>query len=122
VNGALIQIIMAAHVLYGMSREGWLHAALGRVHPTRRTPLLATSLVTLTVLVLALWLPLVTLAKTTSFVTLVAFSAINLALLRIKRRDPHPAGLRIYPVWIPWADFISSSVFVLYPLAAVVEW
>ena len=120
VNGALIQIIMASRVLYGMSREGWLHVALGRVHPKRRTPLLATALVTLTVLVLALWLPLVTLAKTTSFITLVAFSFINLALLRIKRRDPRPAGMRIYPAWVPWAGFLSSTAFVLYQLATMV--
>jgi len=120
VNGALIQIIMASRILYGMSREGWLHVALGRVHPKRHTPLLATALVTLAVLVLALWLPLVTLAKATSFITLVAFSLINLALLRIKRRDPRPAGMRIYPAWVPWAGFISSSAFVLYQLATFV--
>ena len=120
VNGALIQIIMASRILYGMSREGWLHKRLGRVHPVRRTPLLATALVTLGVLVLALWLPLVTLAKATSFITLVAFSLINLALLRIKRRDPRPSGLHIYPVWIPWAGFISSSAFVLFQLASLV--
>jgi amino acid transporter len=119
VNGALIQIIMATRVLYGMSREGWLHVALGRVHPKRRTPLLATGFVTLSVLVLALWLPLVTLAKATSFITLVAFCFINLALLRVKRRDPRPAGMRIYPVWIPWAGFISSFAFVIYQLATV---
>lgn len=120
VNGALIQIIMAARVLYGMSREGWLHVALGRVHRARRTPLLATALVTLGVLVLALWLPLVTLAKATSFITLVAFSFINLALLRIKRRDPRPDGVRVYPAWVPWAGFLSSSAFVLYQLTALV--
>lgn len=120
VNGALIQNIMASRILYGMSREGWLHESLGRVHPVRRTPLLATALVTLVTLVLALWLPLVTLAKATSFITLVAFSLINLALLRIKHRDPHPAGMRIYPVWIPWAGFLSSSAFVLYQLATMV--
>lgn len=117
VNGALIQNIMASRILYGMSREGWLHESLGRVHPVRRTPLLATALVTLVTLVLALWLPLVTLAKATSFITLVAFSLINLALLRIKHREPHPAGMRIYPVWIPWVGFLSSFGFVLYQLA-----
>jgi amino acid transporter len=120
VNGALIQNIMASRILYGMSREGWLHESLGRVHPVRRTPLLATALVTLATLVLALWLPLVTLAKATSFITLVAFSLINLALLRIKHHNPHPAGMRIYPVWIPWAGFLSSFAFVLYQLATIV--
>jgi amino acid transporter len=92
------------------------------VHPKRRTPLLATALVTLSVLMLALWLPLVTLAKVTSFITLVAFSFINLALLRIKHRDPHPTGMRTYPAWIPWAGFLSSFAFVLYQLATMLTW
>ncbi len=120
VNGALIQIIMASRILYGMSREGWLHERLGRVHPVRRTPVLATALVTLCVWLLALWLPLVTLAKATSFITLVAFSLINLALLRIKRRAPCPPGLHVYPRWIPWAGFLSSLAFVLYQLVSII--
>jgi APA family basic amino acid/polyamine antiporter len=121
VNGALIQIIMASRILYGMSREGWLHAALGRVHPKRRTPLLATALVTLTVLVLALWLPLVTLAKATSLVTLIAFSFINLALLRIKRRAPPAPDSRAYPAWVPLIGFLTSVGFVLFQIVEYVR-
>jgi amino acid transporter len=116
VNGALIQIIMAARVLYGMSREGWLHGAFGRVHPRTQTPLLSTMLVTLVVLILALWLPLVTLAKATSFIILVVFALINLALVRIKRREPRPNGIKVYPVWIPVAGFVSTTAFVLFQL------
>lgn len=112
VNGALIQIIMSSRVLYGMSREGWLPAALGRVSPVTRTPLPATALITGIVLVLALGLPLVTLAKTTSFIVLIVFALVNLALLRIKRRDPRPAGVRIFPPGIPFAGFVASSGFV----------
>jgi hypothetical protein len=51
---------------------------------------------------------------------LIVFSLINLSLLRIKRRDPKPAGVRVIPGWIPWAGFLSSSAFVLYQLAAMV--
>lgn len=116
VNGALIQIIMAARVLYGMSREGWLHGAFGKVHPRTQTPLLSTALVTLVVLVLALWLPLVTLAKMTSFIILVVFALINLSLVRIKRKHPRPQGIRIYPAWIPLAGFLSATGFVLFQL------
>jgi amino acid transporter len=116
VNGALIQIIMAARVLYGMSHEGWLHGAFGRVHPRTQTPLISTMLVTLVVLILALWLPLVTLAKATSFVILVVFALINLALVRIKRREPRPNGIKVYPVWIPVAGFVSTTAFVLFQL------
>jgi len=117
VNGALIQIVMAARVFYGMSREGWLHAAFGKVHWRTRTPLLSTALVTLLVLVLALWLPIVTLAKATSFIILVVFAFINLALVRIKRRTPHPGGIRTYPMWVPVAGFLSTTGFVLFQVA-----
>lgn len=116
VNGALIQIIMAARVLYGMSREGWLHSAFGEVHPFTRTPLLSTAAATAIVLALALWLPLVTLAKITSFIIMTVFALINLSLVRIKRRQPRPAGIRVYPVWIPVAGFLTATGFVVFQL------
>jgi amino acid transporter len=116
VNGALIQIIMASRVLYGMSREGWLHRAFGQVHAFTRTPLLATAVATLIVLVLALWLPLVTLAKVTSFIIMIVFALINLSLARIKRKHPRPEGIKIYPAWIPLAGFLSATGFVLFQL------
>lgn len=116
VNGALIQIIMASRVLYGMSREGWLHEAFGRVHVRTRTPLLATALATAIVLVLALWLPLVTLAKATSFIILVVFALINLSLWRIKRKTTRPAGMRIYPAWVPAAGFLATSGLLLFQI------
>ncbi len=114
VNGALIQIIMAARVIYGMSREGWQAAVLGQVSTTTQTPLLATALVTLVVLVLALALPIVTLAKATSFIILIVFTLVNLSLVRIKWRDPCPAGLRVFPIWIPVAGTVSTGLFALY--------
>lgn len=112
VNGALIQIIMSSRVLYGMSREGWLPAMLGRVSPLTRTPLPATAFVTVVVLVLAMVLPLVTLAQATSFVILIVFALVNLSLVRIKRREPRPAGVRMVPLTIPLAGFAASCAFV----------
>jgi len=119
INGALIQIVMGARVLYGMSREGWIPLWLGRVHRRTQTPHLATALVTGVILLLALWFPLVALAKFTSFVILVVFALINFSLLRIKHRDPHPPGIRTYPIWIPWAGFLSTTAFVLYQLGSM---
>ena len=118
VNGALVQIIMGSRVFYGMSREGWLHRALGHVHVRTRTPLLATALVTALVLVLALWLPLVTLAKATSFIILIVFAIINLALARIKLRVSRPDGVRTYPMWVPVAGFLTTIALVLFQLAS----
>jgi APA family basic amino acid/polyamine antiporter len=120
VNGALIQIIMASRVLYGLSWQGWLPELFSRVHPGRQTPLYATVLVTLVVLVLALWFPLLTLAKATSLVTLLVFALVNLSLWRVKRFDRRPAGIRVYPRWVPAMGFVISLVFVIYTI--IVEW
>ena len=108
VNGALVQIIMGARVLYGMSEAGWLPRWFGRVHARRRTPHHATAFVTTAVLILALWLPLLTLAKATSFTILIVFALIHGALLRIKRREPAPPGVRTYPAWIPAAGCVLT--------------
>lgn len=115
-NGALIQIIMASRIFFGMSRNGWLPGFLARVSPRTHTPVIATLLAGALVLLLALVLPLVSLARTTSALVLAIFSLINLSLLVIKRRYPAPAGVRALPVAVP-AIGALASLFIL--LAAV---
>ncbi len=107
----------AAWFVNGMSSQGRLPAALSRVHPVTRTPLTATASITAILLALALWLPLVTLAKATSFITLTVFALINLSLWRIKRRDPQPVGIRTYASWVPIVGFVISAGFVLFQIA-----
>lgn len=111
-NGALIQIIMGSRVLYGLSAEGWLPSVVGKVDPRTRTPVIATGIATGIVLALALLLPLVTLALTTSMTILVVFAVVNLALWRIKGRDPRPQGVMTFPRWIPGAGFLANVAFV----------
>ena len=116
INGALIQIIMASRVLYGLSWQGWLPGWLSYVHPKRQTPLYATLIVTLFILALALWLPLVTLVKVTSLITLLVFALVNISLLRVKRHDRRPAGIMVFPAWVPMSGFIVSVSFILFQL------
>lgn len=116
-NGALVLLIRAARVLHGLSARGWLPAGLGRVHPVRRTPMLATAVVTAATLVLALALPLVSLARATSAAILVVFCLINLALLRIRRRVPAPPGVRGYPAVVPLAGCVLSLLLLAVQLA-----
>ena len=40
-NGALINMIMASRLIYGMASQGIVPSALGRVHPRTRTPWIA---------------------------------------------------------------------------------
>lgn len=116
-NGALVLLIRAARVLHGLSARGWLPAGLGRVHPVRRTPMLATAVVTAATLVLALALPLASLARATSAAILVVFCLINLALLRIRRRIPAPPGVRGYPAVVPLAGCVLSLLLLAVQLA-----
>lgn len=117
-NGALIQIIMGARLLYGMSRQRWIPACFGRVHARTRTPLMATVSVTALVLVLALWFPIVALAKTTSMILLCVFVLANLALIRVKLRAPVAAGVRTLPLWLPVAALVTSAAFVIWQISA----
>ncbi|MBE9568916.1 MAG: amino acid permease [Proteobacteria bacterium] len=113
INGALIQMIMASRVLYGLSSRGQLPDLLGVVHHRTRTPLVATAMATVIVLMLALIGRLASLAEATSLIMLTIFSLVNLALWRIKRRDPRPVDVRIFPTWIPITGFFASFAFVL---------
>jgi amino acid transporter len=113
INGALIQMVMAARVIYGLSTMGQLPAALARVSPQTRTPLVATLLVTLVVLALALAGRLASLAEATSIIMLTVFALVNMALWRIKQVDPHPGGIKVYPSWVPIIGFMVCTGFVV---------
>ncbi len=111
-NGALIQLIMAPRVLYGLARQGSLPAVLGRVHPRTRTPLIATAVATLVTWSLALFFPLAALAAVTSTLTLAIFALVNLSLWRLKAAPPDSAGLVSLPRWVPAVGFGVSLIFV----------
>ena len=116
INGALIQIIMVSRVLYGMSREKWLPNIFSKVQARTRTPVFATLIATLAVWLFAMSLNLVMLAKITSFAVLLVFAFVNISLFRIKRRDPEPQGVTVYPVWVPVVGAISTLALILVEL------
>lgn len=120
INGALIQMIMASRVLYGLSSRGQLPDILGVVHHRTRTPLVATAVATVIVLILALLGSLGSLAEATSVIMLTIFSIVNLALWRIKRRDPHPVDVKVFPIWIPIIGFFVSFSFVLSEIISLI--
>ena len=119
VNGALIQIIMASRMLYGMSAAGWLPGVFAQVSSRTGTPIVATVAAASGVLLFALALPLATLAKVTSTIVLVVFTLVNLALIRIKRRDPAPPGAKVYAGWIPWGGLLLSLALLVFHVVTV---
>ncbi len=119
INGALIQIIMASRMVYGISKKGWLPSPLSYVNSKTKTPVVATLLVSAITLGFAFWLPLVTLAKLTSFLVLIVFTVVNIALIRIKRQHPDPEGAYLVPFWIPVAGLVVNIIFLALQLFSI---
>ncbi|HSI39549.1 MAG TPA: APC family permease [Xanthobacteraceae bacterium] len=87
-NSALINMLMASRLVYGMSRERVLPPALGRVHPSRRSPYIAIAFTTLLAFGLISFVGGVPqLGGTTALLLLCVFTIVNLAVL-VLRRDP----------------------------------
>lgn len=86
-NGALINLIMASRLVYGMSREGILPRVFGRVHGGRRTPYVAILFTAAIAGVLVITGNLETLADTTVLLLLLVFAAVNVAVLVLRRDE-----------------------------------
>ncbi|MGD8933384.1 MAG: amino acid permease, partial [Gammaproteobacteria bacterium] len=114
VNGALIQMIMASRLFYGMAKKGWLWRPLSHVNASTQTPVAASVLVIVIILGLALWFPLETLAKSTSFLVLTVFALANASLLLIKRSQPQPAGILNNPAWVPLTGLVTCTGLLMF--------
>jgi amino acid transporter len=85
-NSALINMLMASRLVYGMSRERVLPAVLGKVHRTRRTPYIAILFTTLLALGLITFVGEVpALGGTTALLLLCVFTVVNAAVLVLRR-------------------------------------
>ncbi len=113
INGALIQMIMASRLLYGMAIRHWLPRPLAKISPRTRTPINSTIVVVVFMLFFALVLPLVTLAELTSYLVLTVFALVNLALIKIKKQSPQPEGVSVFSIWIPQLGFVTTLLFLL---------
>jgi hypothetical protein len=65
---------------------------------------------------LALWLPLASLARGTSYLVLVVFALVNAALYLIKQKNPAPKDVLNTPLWVPATGFIACSGLLLFQL------
>ncbi|MEV6491118.1 APC family permease [Actinoplanes sp. NPDC051633] len=84
-NSALINMLMASRLLYGMANEGVLPKALGKVHPTRRTPWVGIVFTTVIAFGLIWFADLAALGGTTSLLLLCVFTVVNIAVLVLRR-------------------------------------
>ncbi len=86
-NGALINMIMASRLVYGMSRQGIVPRAFGRTLAIRRTPHIAIAFTTVLAMALIVTGDLSSLADTTVILLLGVFVIVNVTVL-VLRRDP----------------------------------
>jgi APA family basic amino acid/polyamine antiporter len=106
-NGALINMIMASRIVYGMARERILPARLGAVHGERGTPFVAIAVTTAIAMVLIVSGDLKGLADTTVLLLLLVFSVVNIAVL-VLRRDPVDHSHFQAPTAVPMVGAVVS--------------
>ncbi|MGI8692156.1 MAG: APC family permease [Geodermatophilaceae bacterium] len=115
-NSALINMLMASRLVYGMSREHVLPAPLGRVHSRRRTPYIAILFTTLLAFGLITFIGEVpALAGTTALLLLCVFTVVNIAALVLRKDTVEHDHFRA-PTILPVVGAISCG-FLATPFA-----
>ncbi|TDL45573.1 APC family permease [Microbacterium oleivorans] len=117
-NGALLTMIMASRLTYGMSEQGLLPGVLGRVLPKRRTPWVAILTTTLIAMLLTLVGDLGLLAETVVLLLLFVFLSANVSVLVLRRARVEHDHFRVWTV-IPILG-IASCILLLTQQSGIV--
>ncbi len=118
-NGALVQVVMASRVLYGMGQEGQAPTYFSKLTKKNQTPVIASIAVAFMVFFLSVFFDLIVLAKLTSGIILFVFAAMNLSLIKIKMQNPDYSGFNI-PFIVPILGFIVSLASLVLALVSSV--
>jgi amino acid transporter len=84
-NGALLNMVMASRLVYGMASQGIVPRLFSRVHAGRRTPWIAIIFTTCLGLILILTGDLTTLAGVTVTLLLFVFIVVNVSVLVLRK-------------------------------------
>ncbi len=111
-NSALINMLMASRLLYGMAQEKVLPSILGKVLPKRRTPYTAIVFTTGLAIALVTFVGAVPdLGGTTALLLLAVFTLVNIAVL-VLRSDTVEHDHFTSPLGLPYIGAISCAFFV----------
>ncbi|MBZ5736781.1 APC family permease [Nocardioides mangrovi] len=112
-NTALINMLMASRLLYGMAQQDVLPRTLGKVLPGRRTPyagIFFSTLLALALIVLVTFLAdtsvITALSGTTALLLLCVFAVVNIACLVLRRDHTTAEGFRA-PAWTPLVGAVA---------------
>jgi basic amino acid/polyamine antiporter, APA family len=113
VNSALINMLVASRLLYGMANERIIPRAFGRVHEGRRTPWVSIAFTSLIAIVLVAVGDISALGGTTALL-LAVFTIVNIAVLVLRRDRVEHDHFRA-PTWMPIAGVVLCG-FLVTPL------
>jgi amino acid transporter len=106
-NGALINLIMASRLIYGMADQGIMPRPFRQVLPGRRTPWVAIVFTTVLAIGLVLFGDLDDLSSTTVLLLVTVFAVVNGAVLVLRRVHVGHRHFRT-PTILPVLGMISS--------------
>jgi amino acid transporter len=122
-NTALINMLMASRLIYGMARQHVLPPVLGTVHPTRHTPWVAIVFTTLIAFGLIFYVTafansdaIAVLGGTTSLLLLAVFAMVNIAVLVLRRDIQEAGGHFRTPTALPVIGCLAS-LYLVTPLS-----
>ncbi|MEV7693012.1 APC family permease [Microbacterium sp. NPDC089189] len=110
-NGALLFMVMASRVGYGLADAGLLPRAFGRVLPNRRTPWVSILVVAAATIGLTFIGDVGTLAETTVLLLLLVFLSANVSVLVLKKDKVDHKHFSV-PRVIPILAIIASIVLL----------
>ena len=111
-NSALINLIMASRLVYGMADRGNVAPVLGTILPGRRTPVAAIAFTTAIAAVLVATGDLAALADTTVLLLLFVFTIVNVAVLVLRREPVDHEHFRVPSVFPVLGAIVSVGLIV----------
>ncbi len=113
-NTALISVLVASRVVFGIARSDGLPKSMAAVLPHRKSPWLATIIVALVAAALAPLGEVGVVASVSSFASLLAFASVNVALILLRYREPDerrpfrvPGAIGRFPI-LPAIGLVST--------------
>lgn len=110
-NGALLTMIMASRVTYGMAEQRLLPSLLGKVLPKRKTPWVAIVATTIVAMALTLVGDVGTLAETVVLLLLFVFISTNVAVLVLRKDEVEHPHFRVW-TFVPVLG-VASCILLL---------
>jgi amino acid transporter len=115
VNGALINMVMASRLLYGMAQQRVVPPWFGRVHAGRQTPWAGVLFAGVLAAVLVVIGDLETLADTTVLLLLLAFVAVHVSVLVLRRTPVEHEHFRAWTAF-PVLGALSCAALIVQKL------